>query len=236
MRRLPWIIGALVVVIVVIIAAPYVYKAARGGDDAPAPSVSTDGAVAARGELDGAWMVVPGTEPNATTAGYTVDENLRGSLVTVVGSTDQVSGEARVEGSALRSAEFEVQTAGISTDIGQRDDQARSPDILDTAVYPVASLMVAEPADLTSVPTDGTATVIPVEVDLTVKGTTVRKTVDVTVLRSGEELIVSGVVPVTWTEVGVEPPSLGFVTVEPTGTVDFLATLARSDDAATAGD
>ena len=63
--------------------------------------------------------------------------------------------------------------------------------------------------------------------DLTVKGTTVRTSADVTVLRSGETLIASGSVPLTWTEVGVQPPSLGFVTVDADGTVDFLVNLRK---------
>ncbi|MFN3601695.1 MAG: YceI family protein [Dietzia sp.] len=227
MTKLWWVLGALAAVLVVVIAAPYLYKAVRGGDDAPAATVSTDGAEAAIGDLDGTWVVVPGSEPNETAAGYTVDEILRGEPVTVVGSTSQVTGEASISESILESAEFEVRIEGIATDIEQRDNRARSPEILDAQAHPSAMLAVAEPVELASTPSDGTTTTIPMEVDLTIKGTTVRRTVDVTVLRSGEELIASGAVPVTWTEVGVEPPSLGFVTVDPTGTIDFLVNLAR---------
>lgn len=227
MRRLPWIIGALVVVIVVVIAAPYLYRAARGGDDAPAPTVSTDGAEAATGDLDGSWVVVPGSEPNVTSAGYTVDEILRGEPVTVVGSTSEVSGEATISGTVLESASFDVQVAGIETDIDRRDEQARSPQILDAGAHPFATLTVAEPVDLAVVPSDGTTASIPMEIDLTIKGTTVREEIEVTVLRTGDTLIASGAVPLTWAEVGVEPPSLGFVAVEPSGTIDFLVSLAR---------
>lgn len=228
MRRLPWIIGGLVVVIVLIIAAPFIYKAVRGGDDAPAAAVSTEGAEAAAGELDGTWVVVPGTDPNFTAAGYTVNEVLRGEPVTVVGSTNRVTGEAVISDSTLESAEFEVEVAGISTDIRQRDNQARSPMVFDVDAHPVATMAVAEPADLSAVPDDGTPETVPMEVELTVTGTTVRKSVEVTVLRSGEALIASGAVPMAWTEVGVEPPNLGFVTVEPSGTIDFLVSLAKA--------
>lgn len=227
MRRLPWIIGALVVVIVVIVAAPFLYRAARGGDDAPAPSVSAEGAEAANGELDGTWVVIPGTAPNLTSAGYTVNEVLRGEPVTVVGSTNRVTGEAAVSDTTLESAEFQVEVVGVATDISQRDERLRSQTILDVAAHPVATLTVARSVDGRSFPVDGTPTTTPMEVDLTIKDTTVRKTVEVTVLRSGERLIASGSVPMSWSEVGVEPPSLGFVTVEPTGTIDFLVSLAR---------
>ncbi|MEH6819731.1 YceI family protein [Dietzia psychralcaliphila] len=227
MKKLVWVLGGALVVIVVVIAAPYLYKAVRGGDDAPAAAVSTDGAEAAVGDLDGTWVVVPGSEPNETAAGYTVDEILRGEPVTVVGSTGQVTGEASISDSELEAAEFEVRIEGIATDIEQRDTRARSPEILDAEAHPSATLTLAAPVELASTPSDGTTTTIPMEVDLTIKGTTERTSVDVTVLRSGEVLIASGAVPVTWTEFGVEPPSLGFVTVDPTGTVDFLVNLAR---------
>ncbi len=53
--------------------------------------------------------------------------------------------------------------------------------------------------------------------------------VDIDVLRSGDDLIASGSIPVTWTDFGgVTPPSLGFVTVDGNGTVDFLVSFARS--------
>ncbi|MDV8001776.1 YceI family protein [Rhodococcus sp. IEGM 1408] len=228
MRRLLWIIGGLVVVVALVVAAPFIYKAARGGDDAPAAAVSTEGAEAAAGELDGRWVVVPGAEPNLTAAGYTVKEVLRGEPVTVVGTTNKVTGEAVISDTSLESADFQVEVAGVGTDIRQRDDQAHSPSILDAAAYPLATLALARPVDMADLPADGTPATVPMQVDLTVKGTTVSKTVEVTVLRSGEQVIASGSVPMTWAEVGVEPPSLGFVTVEPTGTIDFLVSLARA--------
>ncbi len=227
-KKLPWILGALAIAVALFVAAPYIYRAARGGDDAPAAAVVTEGAEAPTVELDGTWTVVPGEPPNTTAAGYTVDEILRGEPVTVVGSTDQVTGEARIEDNTLTEARFEVQVAGIATDSSSRDSQFRGPDIADASTYPTATIVLAEPAGPAEVPDDGSTTTIPVEVDLTVKGTTVRKPVDVTVLRSGEQLIASGAIPMEWTEVGVEPPNLGFVTVDPTGTIDFLVSLEKS--------
>lgn len=229
MRKLLWAAGVLVVVIVVvIIAAPFLYKAARGGDDAPQTVIDTGEVDAVATDLDGPWDVVPGAPPNGTVAGYTVDEVLRGEEVTVVGTTGQVTGEIDINDRMLRSGSFRVRMDGLGTDIGARDDMARSAEILDAEGHPVSTLTVAEPVDLAGVPDDGTTATVPVLVDLTIKGTTVRTPVDVTVLRSGEQLIASGSVPLTWTEVGVEPPSLGFVTVAPDGTVDFRVVLEKS--------
>lgn len=227
MKKLLWVVGALVVVAALIVAAPFVYKAARGGDDDPAAAVVAEGAETPTVVLDGTWTVVPGEPPNTTAAGYTVDEILRGEPVTVVGSTDQVTGDATIDGTALTEARFEVQVAGITTDSGSRDNQFRGAGIADTATHPTATIVLAEPTQPTTVPEDGSTTTIPVQVDLTIRGTTVRKPVDVTVPRTGDRLVASGAIPVEWTEVGVEPPNLGFVTVDPTGTIDFLVTLEK---------
>lgn len=227
MRKLLWVIGALAVVLVVVLAAPAVYKAARGGDDPAATLIDPGAADAAATDLDGTWAVVPGESPHETVAGYTVDEVLRGEPVTVVGTTGQVGGEARIAEGVLEAARFEVRMDGLATDIGARDERARQPDILDVEGHPVSTLVVAERVDLSGIPDDGTTATVPVQVDLTVKGTTVRTPVEVTVLRSGDQVIASGAIPVTWTDVSVEPPSLGFVTVAPEGTVDFRVAMRK---------
>lgn len=223
-----WVIGIVVLIIAAVIAGPSLYKAARGGDDAPVTTISLDETEAAVDELDGTWAVVPGDGANRTVAGYTVDEILNGEPVTVVGSTDQVTGRAEISGYSLTSAEFETRMDGLATDNSSRDNRARSPEILDAAGHPVSTLTLAAPVDLTSLPSDGTAATLPMNVELTIKGVTVPKTVEVTVLRSGEQLIASGSVPVTWAEVNVQAPSLGFVTVDPDGTVDFRVTLEKN--------
>ncbi|RDI16933.1 hypothetical protein DEU38_12461 [Rhodococcus sp. AG1013] len=48
------------------------------------------------------------------------------------------------------------------------------------------------------------------------------------VLHTGDKLVASGSVPVTWSDYGITPPSLGFVTVDDAGTVDFLVSLDRA--------
>lgn len=222
MRKLLWVIGALAVVLVVVLAAPFVYKATRGGDDTAPTVIDVEGADAAATDLDGAWVVVPGTAPTGPSPA-----TLRGEPVTVVGTTNRVSGEAVIIGGTLETARFEVNMDGLSTDIGARDERARSADILDVSGHPFSTLVVADPVDLGAVPGDGTTAAVPLEVDLTVKDTTLRSPVEVTVLRSGDQLIASGAIPVTWTDLGVEPPSLGFVTVAPDGTVDFRVVLEK---------
>ncbi|MBY6351504.1 YceI family protein [Rhodococcoides corynebacterioides] len=221
-----WIVGAVVVVAVIaLFVGPRIYASLESSD--PAATVSTEGARAAEGDLDGQWTVTPGSESNPTSAGYTVAEVLNGTDVTVVGTTRDVSGSATVESSTLTGGEIVVQTGTITTDSDRRDNQFRGT-IFDVAANPTATFTITEPVDLSTVPTDGTTATVPLTGDLTLKGQTRPVTVEASVLRDGANLVASGGIPATWTDFGVEPPSLGFVTVAPTGTVDFLVTLAKS--------
>lgn len=223
-----WI--ALVVIVIVALGlyfGPKIYANVFAEDDAPAASVSTSGVQAATGSIDGSFTVVPGDDANKTAAGYTVAEVLNGSDVTVVGSTPDVSGSATVADEKLTAGEITVQTGTITTDSDRRDNQFRG-NIFDVAANPTATFTVTAPADLSGIPKDGTTTTVDVTGTLSLKGVTKDVTVPMQVLQSGENLIASGSIPTTWTDYGVQPPSLGFVTVAPTGSVDFLVTLAKS--------
>ena len=53
-------------------------------------------------------------------------------------------------------------------------------------------------------------------------------TAKVDVQRAGDTIVAAGSVPVTWTDFNVTPTDFaGFVTVEPTGAIEFLVTLAK---------
>lgn len=227
MKKIWWIGGAVVVVVLALLVGPWAYGKFIAEDDAPAAVVSTESAEAASGSIDGQWTVVAGQGDNQTAAGYTVHEILNGSSVTVVGTTGEVSGNAVVEGEKLTSGEVTVQVASIKTDSDRRDGQFTG-NVMDTSTYPTATFTIDSPVDLSAVPTDGTTATVTVSGTLTLKGQSKPVSVDMTVLHSGDSLIASGSIPVTWTDFGVEPPSLGFVTVDGSGSVDFLVSLAAS--------
>lgn len=228
MRKLVWSLAAIVVIAILgFFVAPWIYGNFIAEDDAPAASVSASGAEAASGDLNGSWTVTAGTDPNRTAAGYTVAEVLRGANVTVVGSTDQVTGSATIENDTLTAAEVTVQVGSITTDTSQRDGQFRDR-VMSVGTYPTATFVLTEPVDLAGLPTDGTVATVPATGTLTLRGQQRPVTVDMQVLRTGDVIVASGSIPTVWSDYGVEPPSLGFVTVEGTGSVDFLVTLARN--------
>ncbi|MGV8875270.1 MAG: YceI family protein [Rhodococcus sp. (in: high G+C Gram-positive bacteria)] len=223
-----WITGVTVIVLVALglYFGPKIY-ASLEGDDAPAASVSTSGAQAATVEdINGRWIVTPGDAANTTAAGYTVDELLNGSDVTVVGSTTEVAGNVTIADDTLTDGQIVVLTNSISTDNDRRDSQFRG-NIFDTATYPTATFTIDSPIDLTALPQDGTTETVTAEGTLTLKDQTRPVSVEMEVLLSGDTLIASGAIPTTWSDYGIDPPSLGFVTVDPSGTIDFLVNLSR---------
>lgn len=219
--------GIVVIALVGFVVGPWVYGTFIAEDDAPAASVSTSGAEAASGTLDGEWAVAAGVEPNLTAAGYTVHEILRGADVTVVRSTGQVAGSATIVDGTLVAAEVIVVVDGIATDSGQRDNQLGGG-VVDTATYPTAKFTLGDPVDLRSVPDDGTSGTVPATGTLTLLGEERPVAVDIEVLRTGDRLVASGSIPTTWSDYGVKPPSPVFVTVADAGSVDFLVTFEQN--------
>jgi polyisoprenoid-binding protein YceI len=225
-----WVLGILIVLAVVgFTAGPWVYREYIAGEADPELTLPGQSG-AATTDVNGIWTVVPGPDDDAkrTQAGYRVDEILRGSPLTVNGRTPEVTGEAVVTAQKLESAMFTIDVASITSPESARDNQFRGEDILDTAKFPTAQLRVTQPVDVAALPDTGAPVTLDVPVSLTVKGVSRDLTAKVDVQRTGETIVAAGSVPVTWTDFNVTPPDFaGFVTVEPTGTIEFLVNLGK---------
>ena len=199
------------------VAGPAFYRDVIVGEPEAAPTVSvTPGATTIdTSDLSGAWTVGDGS-----TAGYRVDEVLNGTDVTVVGTTDQVSGSVTVEGDSVTAATIDVDVASIATDSGNRDGYFRD-DAMEASTYPTATFVLTQPIDA-GVPADGDVETVEATGDLTMHGVTQSVTVSLQAALSGDGVQISGSVPVTFSDYGVEAPSFGFVQVEDSGTVEFL--------------
>lgn len=219
-RRFWWILGGgLALLVLAFVAGPMIY-AALDEDAPPAETVRAqpEGADLSE-ETDGTWTVAAGS-----TAGYRVDEVLNGVDNTVAGTTDQVSGTVVVESGALSSADVTVDIASIATDNGRRDGYFRD-NVMDVDQNPTATFAVTEPVELPEL--TGTPVTIPVTGELTVKGTTREVRAELSAVRTPDGVDVSGSVPVTFADHGIEPPRLGFVRVEDAGAIEFLLHLTR---------
>lgn len=173
--------------------------------------------------LAGEWAVSGGSE-----AGYRVDEVLNGTDVTVTGRTSEVTGTFTIggDGLTLEAANLTVDVASIQTDSAQRDaffrDQA-----LRTGEFPDATFVLTAPVTLTEAPKSGATVQASATGDLTIAGTTRSVTLDVEVASDGKTAQLAGSIPITFADYGVTAPSLGFVSVEPEGFVEFQLVAAR---------
>ena len=220
MSRRAWILITVPVVLLLgLVLGPLVYAALRD-DAAPAATVQAQPENAELvADTDGVWTVGDGS-----TAGYRVDEVLNGADVTVAGTTDRVTGSVEIDADDLTSAEVTVDVASITTDSGRRDAYFRQ-NIMDVATHPTATFTVGEPVELPEL--TGTPVTVPVAGELTVTGRTRSVQVDLSAVRTPEGVDVSGSIPVAFADFGIEPPNLGFVSVEDRGSIEFLLHLTR---------
>ena len=227
-RRRLWTALAVVAVLLLLAAVvgPRIYASVQEGR-AAAPLVTGSAAPAAAPAdpatdpaLEGSWTVVPGG-----TAGYRVDEVLNGQDVTVTGRTDRVSGDLVVAGGQLTAATVSVDLASVSTDSGQRDNQFRTR-VVDVARFPTADFALTAPVPLGGLDVGATIAVV-LPGTMTLHGTTREVQLPATVERTAEDSVtVTGALPLTWADFGVQAPDLGFVSVEGTGTIEFSVTAA----------
>lgn len=215
-----WIsVIAAVVVLGVIgaVVATNVYTSTENAKASAAPSVaaSREASTLDDADLSGDWTVGGDSE-----AGYRLHEVLNGSDVTVTGRTDSVSGSATVDGTSITKATITVQVADIATDSDQRDSYFRDS-AMDTSAFPEATFELTEPiAD--AVPSGSETTTVTATGKLTLHGVTKDVTADLQVGLNGDGVDISGSIPVTFSDYDVQAPSLGFVKVDDSGTVEFL--------------
>ncbi len=209
--------GVVVVGGVVAIAGPAFYRDVIVGEPEAAPTVSvTPGDSALAGsDLTGSWSVGSGS-----TAGYRVDEVLNGTDVTVVGKTSDVTGTVDFDSDSITKADITVDVASIATDSTSRDEYFRTS-ALETDIHPDATFTLTSPLDTGDL-SDGDVTKFTATGKLTMHGVTKTVSVPMQAALSGDGAEVSGSIPVTFADYKVAAPSLGFVKVEDSGSVEFL--------------
>lgn len=215
-----WLIGAVALVVVLGVGGPFVYARWIAPEAAAPLSVGTSQVTPPTGELASAYTVGAGSE-----AGYRVGELLGGQRVDAVGRTQDVTGTVALLGTQVTSGEVTVQLSTVTSDQGRRDGQFTG-NIMETATYPTSTFTLTGPLDLGPDFANGTPTTVTATGTLTVKDVTREVSFPLTAVRDGSGLDVSGSIPLTFRDFGIEPPSIGdFVTVDPTGQVEFLLTL-----------
>ena len=166
----------------------------------------------------GTWTISEGSQ-----AGYRVNEVLNGQPVTVVGRTQEITGEATIEGSMLTAATALVDMRNVATDNGSRDGQFQG--ILKTSQFPTATFTLSEAVDIGAI-SGGTATT-DASGELTLGGITHTVTVSLKSQVTSDGVDVQGSIPITFSDFEISAPNLGFVKVEDAGTVEMLLHLKK---------
>lgn len=215
------LIGAVVLIALLAVAGPFVYARWIAPEAAAPLSVGTSPPTAAPVDaLANAYTVGPGSE-----AGYRVSEVLYGQRIDAVGRTPDVTGSVQLADTRVTAGEITVDMRSVTSDQSQRDDYF-TESIMETDRYPNAVFTLTRPVELGPGFASGDRVTADATGTLTVKDVTREVTFPLTAVRDGDTLDVSGSIPVTFTDFGIEAPSFGdVVKVDPTGQVEFLVEL-----------
>ena len=228
--------GVILVGGVAAFAAPVIYRDYFVEPAATAPKLSASDTTlqsASGAPLDPAAFAGDWTVGKDSYAGYRVAEVLNGTDVTVTGRTDEVSGTLTAGGQTVTQASFTVDVASIATDNPSRDDYFRD-EVVHASEHPTATFTLTSPLTIEKVPASGEVTEQTLSGDLTLAGVTkpVSVTVQLRALAAGEgsdsgSVEIAGQIPITFADFGMTAPNLGFVSVDPTGSVEFSLSLER---------
>ena len=212
------------------IVGPPLYRDYFAAPAAEVPTLSADDSVLSEtstGPLDpalfrGSWVIGEGSY-----AGYRVNEVLNSTPVTVTGRTGEVTGTLELDGLTLSKADIAVDVASIKTDQPQRDSYFRDQ-LIKASKYPDATFSLTAPVTASKTPTSGEVVEQTVSGDLTIAGATKQVTFTVQLQAFADQqgsapgtVEVGGQIPITFADFGLTAPNLGFVSVEPTGFVEF---------------
>ncbi|MDN5684550.1 YceI family protein [Corynebacterium glyciniphilum] len=209
-----------VVALAIAIVGPPVYRLLTS-EGLQTASIADGSGESATVGVDGHWDVVSGAGENSSEAGYTFDEVLPGQEKSTSGRTSSVSGSLVVNDGILEEGRVTVDVDSIESDIEKRDIHVRD-NILHTDQYPEATFTISDPVDLSSLPEDGSVDTVTVNGELTMHGKTNDVTAELTVLRTGENVIVEGQVPVEREAFGIVSPEFVASQIAEEGTVDLL--------------
>jgi polyisoprenoid-binding protein YceI len=218
-----WLVVALVVVVVVV-GAPFAYINFIKGDEPARFKLSATGASGGSESvpLEGTWSIGPGSQ-----AGYRVGEVLAGQDSTAVGRTTVVSGSMTIKGTSVESGSFTADMRSMKSEQRQRDG-AFQRRIMDTATYPTATFALSKPIEIGSLPASGVARKYSATGNLTMRGMTKPITIPITADHAGTQIRVVGRLPIVFAEWNIPNPSFApLVTTKDQGELEFLLNFTR---------
>jgi polyisoprenoid-binding protein YceI len=225
-RKLRWVIGAVVVIVAAGVAAGAFYI--FGGSSPPPPKLPTASSVASSqtaGSPAGTWRVVAAP---STYVGYRVQELFAGETIhkDAVGRTGGVTGTMTCSDQQVQAVQITANLAGLRSDRGPRDTYLHTH-ALETDTIPNATFTLSAPNPLPTTPKVGTELQVPVTGKLTVHNVTRDITVTLTARWDGPTVDVVGTVPIKFADYGIEKPKTAVVETEDHGSLELSLHFAR---------
>ena len=178
--------------------------------------------------LPGAWTI--GAD---SVVGYRVRERLAelSADSDAVGRTSSITGTATIAGSGTRltvtAAEFSVDMTTLASDKRMRDNRLRTQG-LETDTFTTSTFKLTQPLTIPEDGARGNTVIVTLHGDLTLHGVT--KTVDIPAKAqvNGNLIQVLGSLSFPFSDYAIVAPNVAnFVTVEDTGTLEFLVNLTK---------
>ncbi|HUA31114.1 MAG TPA: YceI family protein [Streptosporangiaceae bacterium] len=212
-----WIIGAVVALVVVAVAATGLVITLTPG---PAPLALPKNVAAPSGSLAGTWRVAAGS-----LAGFRVRETVIGFSNDVTGRTGDVTGTVTLTSAAISRATFRVRLAAIS--VNGKTGQPQLVKSLRVTTHPVATISLTRPVPLPPAFSTGAVVSRTANATLTLNGVTRAVAVTLSARRDGTAIEAAGSLPVTFSAFHISGPGgfglLGSLASH--GTAEFLLIL-----------
>jgi polyisoprenoid-binding protein YceI len=193
------------------------------------PSASASAPALTAPGLPGTWKVAA-----HSVAGYRVREQLAflQAPSDAVGRTSQISGSVTITGSAdalsVSTATFTVDVKSLRSDQQMRDQRIEILG-LESNRFPTATFVLSAPVALPSTAASGAQFSVSLTGALTLHGTRKTVTIPAQARLTGAEIEVAGSIAFPWGEFDMQAPNVGgFVTVDPTATMEFDLLLAKA--------
>ena len=220
-----WVIGGVAAILLVVVAAPFIYIHFIQADPPARLSFSnppTGTKSTSAGGIEGTW-----TPTSASSVGYRINELLMGQKSEAVGRTSKVTGQLIIAGTTVNSASFTVDMTSVVSDDDRRDQQFQGR-IMETSTYPTATFALSAPISLTKVPADQEIVSVTVAGKLTMHGVTKTVSLPLKAKRNASTIEVNGSLAIVFADWGIGNPSFGPVTTEDHGLLEFLVVFGQS--------
>jgi len=221
---------AIVVVLALVGSVAYAFFRPPAAPSAPIESVA--GATAPNAAPDTSSARVFEIKPEQSQARFVIDEILRGSPNTVVGSTNQVAGQIAVDPTDLDPAQvgpIMINARTFATDSTQRDRLIQNQ-ILQTADHEYIQFQPKQVLGLPTGPAIGQSIPVQIVGDLTIRGVTREVTFDATVTpESTDQIKGSAATTIRYADWGIsipQVPAVAGVSDQVQLQLDFVATSA----------